>query len=119
VWCGQVSQHQQRIFAHVVGLSPCAKPRSVTLTDFFVAQTVAIGELKISPKSDFLKRIFTDSDYSRPNSFQLPRPGSGSSSSSKYVGITRSLATRTLGIPNLLKCINKAQPEWERSHVIK
>ena len=47
--------------------------------------------------------------------------------SSKYVGITRSLATRrTLGIPKLLKCINKAQPEplykktqlrsWSRSH---
>ena len=32
--------------------------------------------------------------------------------SSKYVRITRSLATRrTLGIPKLLKCINKAQPE--------
>jgi len=44
--------------------------------------------------------------------------------SSKYVGITRSLATRrTLGIPKLLKCINKAQAEPERSrsrsHVIK
>jgi len=51
--------------------------------------------------------------------------------SSKYVGITRTLATkRTLGIPKLLKCINKAQPErshvkktqlrsWSRSHVIK
>jgi len=46
---------------------------------------------------------------------------------SKYVGIIRSLATRTLGIPKLLKCINKAQPEpWyettqlrSRSHVIK
>jgi len=40
--------------------------------------------------------------------------------SSKYVGTTRSLATkRTLGIPKLLKCINKAQPELSRSHVIK
>jgi len=50
--------------------------------------------------------------------------------SSKYVGITRSLAARrTLGIPKLLKCINKAQPEpcykksqlrsWSRSHAIK
>ena len=47
-----------------------------------------------------------------PNFFRLHRPGSGSSISSKYVGITRSLATRrTLGIPKLLKCINKAQPE--------
>ena len=36
--------------------------------------------------------------------------------SSKYVRIIRSLATRrTLGIPKLLKCINKAQPESERS----
>jgi len=35
---------------------------------------------------------------------------------SKYVGITRSLATRsTLGIPKLLKCINK----HVRSHVIE
>jgi len=34
--------------------------------------------------------------------------------SSTYVGLTRSLATRrTLGIPKLLKCINKAQPEPE------
>ena len=59
----------------------------------------------------FFLRIFTDSDYSRPNSFRPPRPGSGSSISSKYVRIIRSLATRTLGIPKLLKCINKAQPE--------
>jgi len=66
------------------------------------------------------KIIFTDSHYSRPNSFRLPRPGSGSNNSSKYVGITRSLVTRmTLGIPKLLKCINKAQPERSRSHVIK
>jgi len=40
--------------------------------------------------------------------------------SSKYVGIIRSLATRRiLGIPKLLKCINKAQPEQSRSRVIK
>jgi len=71
--------------------------------------------------------MFTHSDYSRPNSFRLLRPVSGSSISSKNVGKTRSLATRTLGIPKLLKCINKAQPEpcYEKtqlqswSHVIK
>jgi len=40
------------------------------------------------------KRIFTDSDHSRPNSFRLPRPGSGNSISSKYIGITLSLAAR-------------------------
>jgi len=34
-----------------------------------VATLVTIGEQKISLKSDFLKIIFTDSDYSRPNSF--------------------------------------------------
>jgi len=42
--------------------------------------------------------------------------------SPKCVGIIRSLAKRrTLGIPKLLKCINKAQPEPERSrsHVMK
>jgi len=42
--------------------------------------------------------------------------------SSKYVGITRSLATRRiLGIPKLLKCINKTlqDPERSRSHVKK
>jgi len=34
--------------------------------------------------------------------------------SSKYIGITPSLATRrTLGIAKLLKCINKAKPELE------
>ena len=36
--------------------------------------------------------------------------------SSKYVVITRLHARgRTLGLPKLLKCINKAQPEWNRS----
>jgi len=32
-----------------------------------VAQTITIGEQKIAPKSDFLKIIFTVSEYSRPN----------------------------------------------------
>jgi len=110
-----------------VRIIPCAKARSVTLTDFFVALTVINGEQKISPKSDLKKIIFINSGHCRPNSFRLPRSGSGISICSKYVGITRSLAVRTLGIPNLLKCINKAQPEpcykktqlrsW--SHVIK
>jgi len=46
-----------------------------------VTTLVTIGEQKISSESNFLKRIFTESDYSRPNSFrlQLRRPGSGSS----------------------------------------
>ena len=95
VWASQ-STPAQRIFAHFVRLSTGAKTQSVTLTDFFVAQTVTIGEQKISPKSDFFKIIFTDSDCSRPNSLRLPRPGSGSSISSKYVGMTRSLATRSV-----------------------
>jgi len=123
VWTSQ-SKPPQGIFTHFVRLNPCAKTQSVTLADFFVAQTVTIGEQKISPKSDIFKRIFTDSYYSTPNSFRPPRPGSVNSISSKYVRITRSLATRrTLGIPKLLKCINKAQLEpelsWSRSHVIK
>ena len=72
------------------------------------------------PEVVFFKRIFTASYYSRPNSFRLPRPGSGSSIGSKYVEITPSLATRrTLGTPKLLKCINKAQPERSWSHVLK
>jgi len=50
-----------------------------------VAQSVTNGEQKISPKLDLKKIIFTD--YSRPNSFRLPRPGSGSSINWKYVGI--------------------------------
>jgi len=101
------------MFAHFVRLRPCSKRQSVTLTDIFVAQTVTIGGQKIKPESD-LFLSFTDSDYSKPNSFRLllPRPGSGISISSKYFGTTRSLATRrTLGIPKSLKCINKAQPE--------
>jgi len=44
-----------------------------------VATLVTIGEQKISSESDFSKIIFTDSDYSRPNSFRLRRPGSRSS----------------------------------------
>ena len=67
---------------------------------------------KISPYRIFFKLNFTDSYYSIPNSFLLHRPGSGSSISSKYNGVTRSLDTRkTLEIPKLLKCMNKAQPE--------
>jgi len=67
------------------------------------------------PEVSFFQNNFFNSGYSRPNSFRLPRRGSGSSISLKYVGITRSFATRSLGIPNLLKCISKAQPEPERS----
>jgi len=46
-----------------------------------VATLVTIGEQKIIPESDFFKRICTESDYSRPNSFRLRlrRPDSGSS----------------------------------------
>jgi len=55
VWTSQ-SIPPQRMFAHFVTLSPCAKTRSVTLTDFFVTQTITISKQRISPKSDiFLK----------------------------------------------------------------
>jgi len=77
-----------------------------------VAILVTIRE-QVSPKSDFLKRFLltpttqdqtpSDSDYAGLAVFKI---------SSKYVGIIRPLATRrTLGIPKLLKCINRAQPE--------
>ena len=69
----------QRMFAHFARLSPGAKTQSVTLTHFLVAQIVTIGKQRISPKSDLKKIIFTRSDYSRPNSFRLCRPGSDSS----------------------------------------
>jgi len=55
-----------------VRLNPCAKTQSATLTDFFVAQTITLGEQKISPKSDLKKKEFlptptirdqTPSDY--------------------------------------------------------
>ena len=78
VWTSQ-STPAQRMFAHFVRLSPGAKLQSVTLTDFLEAQTVTVGKQRISPNSDFFKIIFTHSDYSRPNSFRLCRPGSGSS----------------------------------------
>jgi len=107
--------------AHFARLSPCAKTQNVMLTPFFVAQTVTIGEQKISP------RIFFKGFLPTPTT-----PGQAPSDyadlvvvavlkiSSKCVGITRSLATRrTLGIPKLLNCINKAQPERSRRHVIK
>jgi len=38
----------------------------------FFCSTVTIGEQKLSPGSNFLKRIFTDPDCSRPNFFRLP-----------------------------------------------
>jgi len=46
-----------------------------------VATLVTIGEQQIKQKIDFEITIFTDSDYSRPNSFRLRlrRPGNGSS----------------------------------------
>ena len=116
MWRSQ-STPTQRIFVHFVRLSLC-KNAKCDVCGLFVVQTFTIGEQKINPKWEFFKRIFTDSDYSRPNSFRLPRSASGSSITSKYAGIARSFATRrTLGIPKLLMCINKAQPE--RIHVIK
>jgi len=71
VWTSQ-SIPPQRIFAHFVGLGPCAKTQSVTLTDFFVAQTFTIGEQKISPKSVIFKRIFTDYYYSGQTPYDYP-----------------------------------------------
>jgi len=112
VLCGQVSQYQRRACLCMFGI---------------LRETDTIGKQRISSNSDILQITFTHSDYSRTNSFHklvptpTTRPGSGSSISSKYVGIIRSLATkRTLGIRKLLKCINKALQErsWNRSHVI-
>ena len=104
----------QRMFVHFARLSPCAKMRSVTLTYFFVAQTVTIGKQRIIPESDFLKEFLP----TPTNLDQTPSDYPGLvvvvvfKISSKYVGITCSLATRwTLGIPKLLKCISQAQPE--------
>jgi len=76
VWTSQLTP-VQRMFAHFARLSP-TKTQSVMLTHFFVAQTVTIGEQMIIPETDFLKRIFTDSDHFTPNSFQLRKHGSGS-----------------------------------------
>jgi len=81
-----------------------------------MATLVTIGEQKISPKSGLKKNFLptpitqdqTPSDFDNAGLvvvavFKI---------NSKYIGTTRSLATRrTLGIPKLLKCINKAQPE--------
>jgi len=44
-----------------------------------VETLVTIGEQNTSLDSNCFKIIFTDSDYSRPNSFRLRRLGSGSS----------------------------------------
>jgi len=115
VWTSQ-STPAQRIFVHFATLCPCAKTQSVTLTHLFVAQTVTTGEQKISPESDLFKEFL-------PTPTTPGRTPSGSNYvglvvvavfkiGSKYVGITRSLATRrTLGIPKLLKCIDKALSE--------
>jgi len=81
-----------------------------------VATLVKIGEQTISPKSGFLKEFLpipitqdqtpSEFDYTGLIVVEVFKI------SSKYIAITRSLATRrTLGIPKLLKCINKAQPE--------
>ena len=90
----------------------------VSVSEVTVSTTsLTIGKQRISPKSD-LKKIFlptpttldqTPSDYAGLVVVAVFKI------SSKYVGIIRSLATRsTLSIPKLFKCINKAQPE--RSH---
>ena len=102
----------QRTSAHFVRLSPCAKTQSVRLADCFVAQTVTIGKQKIRSKSDIFKRIFTDSYYSRPNSFRLARPDSGSSFSPEYVGNMLMFYKDTRNT-EIVKCINNAQPEPE------
>jgi len=81
-----------------------------------VAQTVTTGEQKISPQSDLFKEFLptpttpgetlSDSNYAGLVVVAVFKIGS------KYIGITRSLATKsTLGIPKLLKWINKAQSE--------
>jgi len=59
-------------------LSPCAKTQSVTLTDFFVAQTFTIGEQKISPKSVIFKRILKEF---------LPTPTTLDQTPSDYPGL--------------------------------
>jgi len=86
-----------------------------------VTTLVTIGEQKISSKSDFLKEFLPTpaTQDQTPSNFDYAGLAVVAvfKTSSKYVGITRSLATRTLGIPKLLKSINKAQPEW--NHVIK
>jgi len=107
----------QRTSAHFVRLSPCAKTQSVRLADCSVAQTVTIGKQKIRSKSDIFKRIFTDSYYSRPNSFRLARPDSGSSFSPEYVGITCSCSTRTREIRKLSSVLT--MHSRSRSHVTK
>jgi len=88
------------------------------------AATLATTGEQVSPKSDFIKRFLpppttqdqtpSDFDYAGLSVVAVFKI------SSKYVGITRSLATRrTLGIPKLLKCVNKVQPERSRSNVLK
>jgi len=83
-----------------------------------VATLITIGEQKISPKSDFLKEFLPTPITQDQNPSDFDYAGlvvvAVFNISSKYIGITRSLATRrTLGIPKLLKYIHKAQPEPE------
>ena len=119
VWTSQ-STPARRMIAHFARLSPCAKTQSVTLTRFFVEQTVTNRRAEDQNGVGLLKEFLptpttldqTPSDYSGlvvVAVFNI---------SSKYVVIIRSLATRTLGILKLLKCINKThpEPEWSRSH---
>ena len=106
------------MLAHFARLSACTKTQSVTLTHFFVAQTVTISKQRIALESDFFKRYFTHSKYPDQTPSDSDYAGlvvvTVFKISSKYVGITHSHATRrTLGVPKLLKCINKAQLEPE------
>jgi len=73
----------------------------------------------MSPKSDFLKEFLPTpiTQDQTPSDFDGLVVVAVFKISSKYIGITRSLATRrSLGKPKLLKCINNAQPEQSRSH---
>ena len=91
--------------------------RVATLVTIGVATLVTIGE-QVSPKSDFIKRFFPTPTTQDQTPSDIDYAGLAVVAvfkiSSTCVGITRLLATRkTLGIPKLLKCINKAQAELE------
>ena len=60
-------------------LNPCVQNAKFDVYALFLGTNRYNRQADDQPEVGFFKNNFTHSDYSRPNSFRLRRPGSGSS----------------------------------------
>ena len=94
------------MFAHFARRSPCAKMQSVTLIHFFCGTNSHNRRAEDHPGVGFFQEFLPTPTTLNKTPSDYDYTGLGVVAvfkvSSKYAGITRSLATRTLGIPKLL-----------------